>query len=359
MSKTINEKKKVFLCYAREDPDPLDHFVDLFRDYNPEFDIQFDQTPHSGNMHARFKNFARTCDVALILVNARLLSEESYANLHEIPILKRRLEKKHVVVLGILIQDVRPDTWNKNGYLYFFNLTNNQIPSVRRIDAYRQKHNRQFAVYKALDENGKDTFHKELREWILDLILEHQEITYEQKEPETDSLLQNGLLLRPRIETDKILEKMTTDKLLWKIEDKLSRTDTFWINASIQLPSDKDSYAWWFFHILNKRYREVGASVAKMSPLEFDKGRSEIELQITKKNELLLSLFKGSSCTECMTEITDFQSKIDDFLSIMMKSDNPDFNLNRFQKQIIKYCNSISICLQLLSERAYKVSKPN
>lgn len=162
------KRTKVFLCYAREDSEIMDDFVDHLEKFNSkDMEILYDRNPTSENMHSTFTGFARECNVALLLVTARFLNPESYANKYEIPILKERQQSKNVILIGIRLSNASDiKIWNADGDVYFFPLTNNDLTNTRNKKPNNQKFLSEFAVYKQVDKDDRDQYHDELRKWI-------------------------------------------------------------------------------------------------------------------------------------------------------------------------------------------------
>lgn len=171
MSKDVstNGRPKVFLCYAGEDHSLMADFVERFKSHN-DLEPLYDKTPHSGNMHERFRGFASECDVAILLVNARFTNLASYASKYEMPILLERQERGEVVIIGVRFSDVVLDEWNEKGDIYFFQIRNDDLANTRRKDDNGDIFNRQFAVYEVIDKRDRNTFHAELKRWMDKLV---------------------------------------------------------------------------------------------------------------------------------------------------------------------------------------------
>lgn len=166
----IQNKFKVFICYASENQDLTDDFVERLQNQNFDFSLLYDRTPHSGNFNERFERFARTCDLAILLVSPRFTRLDSYANKHEVPILMKRSNKKEVKVVGVILRDTNINEWNNKGEIYFFPIRNNELPNTRMIHSYSDTFNRKNAVYEQVDSRDKSTYHKKLREYLLEVL---------------------------------------------------------------------------------------------------------------------------------------------------------------------------------------------
>lgn len=358
---TDNNKKKVFICYARESPDTLEHFVEKFEDYNPDFKVLYDKKRHSGNMHERFKEFAKQCHIALILVNARLIKPDSYANLHEIPILKQRLKSREVIVLGILLQDVKPDAWNSEGDIYFFPLTNNDLPTIRRVDAYRDKFNRKVAVYKNISDTARDTFQKELREFLLDLLDDHKytlapALTTDDEElpqkEKTEGSPTTSLKLRSAQLTGQILKLMTTDRLLYKLEEQLSRNMAFWEAIGKMPKKESNSYAWWYLHWHHKEYKSQIALIRKLEDFEFKHQRIDLEDYLQLLNKRLFDLFKETDGGQCFPILVRLDDTIKHSGQKLARSRNFSSALEMYKEELVEITGHLAKQLLELSGRA-------
>lgn len=165
----LKDLTKIFLSYAGEDYSLIEDFVERFKSHN-ESELLYDKTPHSGNMHERFKSFASECDVAILLVNAKFTNLTSYASNYEMPILRERQERGEVIIIGVRFSDVVLDAWNGNGDIYFFQLRNDELANTRRKDENSKNFNLKFAVYEIIDSRDRNTFHAELKKWIASLL---------------------------------------------------------------------------------------------------------------------------------------------------------------------------------------------
>ena len=344
----------VFICYAREDPDALENFVDLFRDYNYDFDILIDTNPYSGNIHERFKKFARECIVSIILVNARLIDPKSYANVHEIPIIKRRLKDEHVIAVGVLLQDVNPTTWNIDGDFYFFPITYNEIPTARRVDEYRQKHNKQFVVYKNLDDRSRDTFQKELREWILVLIENHKNLCPELEKIETP-IIEDKIELRTQLHTNKILTKMIRHQTLEFLERKLSDEKTFWDKANISPPLHEESYTWWYFRWQSLWYKNILFNLKNKDKETFIHERVKFSNELNERNGILIYLFNGHLQNECIIEIKILQNILNNAFKKLSQSKNTELEFLNLLEELCNTINNIIRYLSEISKTAYNI----
>ncbi len=171
-SKAKQKKWKVFLCYARENQPLMDDFCDRFKDCNErDMEILYDRNAASGNMHEIFHRFATECDVAVLLVNARLVNPGSYANQYEVPVLLERQRAGEVILVGVRFSNVSDlEEWNAEGNIYFFSVINNDLPYTRDKNRNDLAYLRKFAVYEQIDENDREGFHDRLRVWIKECI---------------------------------------------------------------------------------------------------------------------------------------------------------------------------------------------
>ncbi|HRI61491.1 MAG TPA: hypothetical protein PK228_17255, partial [Saprospiraceae bacterium] len=180
----MDEKPRpdVFLCYSKEDQGLLNDFVERFLNHNKNHmgKLLYDKTAHSGNLHKRFKEFATNCHVALLLVNARFTSLESYANVYEIPILSDRQKAEKVCVIGVLFSDVKISEWNQKGDVYFLQVTNEDMPRTRRTDENGTLFNKKMANYEQIKPQDRNTFHAILSEWITEIVSQNPKIFYAQ-----------------------------------------------------------------------------------------------------------------------------------------------------------------------------------
>ncbi|MCC6279286.1 MAG: hypothetical protein IT262_01705 [Saprospiraceae bacterium] len=218
---------KVFLCYAREDQPLMDDFCDRFRNYNEgDWDILCDRNAANGNMHEVFKKFAKECDVAVLLVNARFLNPNSYANQYEMPVLIERQKANEVIIVGVRISNVSDlDQWNAKGDVFFVQVTNNDLPFTRDKKRDDRAYHQAFAVYEQIAEQDRNDFHDRLRGWIKkclynrSLIQAHFLNTPSEK-PE------NKFEFRPFDKTEFILRNLSG--FYHQIEKTLSMNNDFW-----------------------------------------------------------------------------------------------------------------------------------
>jgi hypothetical protein len=259
MSKNGEQKKKVFLCYARESQPIIDDFYDRFKNYNDrDMEILYDRNADSRNMHTVFSEFANQCDIALLLVNARFVNPESYANQYEIPVLLERQKKSEVIVIGVRFSNVSDlEDWNADGDVFFFSLTNNDLPCTRDKNPKNELYLRKFAVYKQVDEDDRDDFHDQLRLWIKKCLKKSIPKTIEINEVE------NSEVKRPKELTDTILAKLTG--FYRQIEELLSMNNEIWKGNTPQNNDWSKSFGSIYFESQVKIFSQIQKDLEGLS----------------------------------------------------------------------------------------------
>lgn len=231
-----SKRYKVFLCYAREDQSLMDDFCDRFHNYNEgDMDVLYDRNAAASNMHEVFRKFADECDVAVLLVNARFINPNSYANQYEIPVLIERQKVNKVIIVGVRFSNVSDlEQWNAKGDIFFVSITNNDLPFTRDKKRDDRAYHRAFAVYEQIAEQDRNDFHDRLRGWIKRclynryLIQAHFLNTLSEK-PE------KKLEFRPFDKTEFILGNLSG--FYHQIEKTLSMNNDFWRGTP---PSNQD-----------------------------------------------------------------------------------------------------------------------
>jgi hypothetical protein len=265
MSKNGEQKKKVFLCYAREDQPLMDDFYNRFKNYNKsDTEILYDRHAESRNMHEVFNDFAQQCDVALLLVNASFIDSSSYANMYEVPILKERKEVGEVVVVGVRFSNVTDlAEWNSDGEFSFFSLTNNDLPYTRSKNPEDNSFLKKFAVYKQVDDKDLDDYHDRLRKWIKDCLLKSNINGLYRA---NSILVKENYVFRDSSILEKILSVMKSNSLIYKLEKTLSTEKSSWDNAQIPVPSDGENWSFWYLFKQADKYEELQNSFCKITP---------------------------------------------------------------------------------------------
>ncbi len=286
-----NEKWKVFLCYARESQSLMDDFCDRFKDYNErDMEILYDRNAASGNMHEIFHRFATECDVAVLLVNARLVNPGSYANQYEVPVLLERQRAGEVILVGVRFSNVSDlEEWNAEGDIYFFSVTNSDLPYTRDKKRDDQVYLRKFAVYRQVDENDRDDFHDRLRMWIKECIRKRKQVDAGNGiaiPSSSDSILRD-----PRIIEQK-LSDMKPNSLLFNLEKRLSEDTSWWAEADISLPGENASWAFWYCLRQADKYQEIQDALCKLTPEDPLKKLYDQFSKIEKRNTAIRRLME-------------------------------------------------------------------
>lgn len=286
MNKT-SQRWKVFFCYAREDQETMDDFVGRFRNYNEkDMDLLYDRNATDENMHKTFYEYARECHVALLLVNARFLNPSSYANDYEVPVLKERQDAHEVVLVGVRFSNVSDlETWNEDGDIYFFSLTNNDLPYTRNKDSRNQEFLRKFVAYKQVDEKDLDDYHDRLRRWILDCLRKKFGRALNQSQP---------VALRPSEETLQILNMMDRNSLVYTLEEKLSNDKSYWDEAEITPPVAAESYAFWYCLNQADYYEELQKHLLRLTPEDSPRDLRSIFNKIEERNAVVRRLIENA-----------------------------------------------------------------
>lgn len=221
---------KIFFCYAGNNRDLLMDFVERFQQHFGDMKLLFDGTGYSGNLHARFKRFAKECDIAILLVNAKFTNFESYANKYEIPILLKRQKEYKVTIIGIVFSDVDVKEWNEEGDVYFFQLRNSELTRTRRPDENADNFNNDFAVYETIIKEDRSTYHKKLAAWVKQAV---KETALERAEfidstpipdpPNAKEITEGNISISPPMNQDSPRSAEQTSTILNKIHDPFLR----------------------------------------------------------------------------------------------------------------------------------------
>jgi len=163
-------KKTAFIVYATENFDLMEDFVHKFKIYNPDLDVKYDKDPYSNNIHDQLIGYAKTCDIAIILASQRLMHEDHYSNLKEIPVLIKRRKRNEITIVGIWLTNVDVTKWNDKGDISFCQIKKGELNGTRRNDRYATKHNSEVADYESISETDANTYHRKLSEWINTII---------------------------------------------------------------------------------------------------------------------------------------------------------------------------------------------
>lgn len=285
MSK-IPTRWKVFLCYARENQSMMEGFCDRFRNYNErDMEILYDQNATDENMHEVFHRFASECDIAILLVNARFVNPNHYANQYELPVLIERKKAGEVVLVGVRFSNVSDlEEWNAEGDIYFFSLTNNDLPHTRKLNDKSEAFLRKFAVYEQVDGQDLNDFHDRLRMSIKDCI---------RKKFGNAGLAPQGLAaipLRAVNETEKKLHDMKPGSLLYKMEKKLSEDKTSWDEAGITIPVERETYAFWYCLQQADEYADLQIKLCQLTAEDPLRKLSSICEKIERRNAVIRKL---------------------------------------------------------------------
>ena len=282
-------KKKVFLCYARENQTLMDDFYNRFKNYNEaKFEILYDRHAESRNMHEVFNEFARQCDVAILLVNARFINPNSYASQFEVPVLLERKEANEVVVVGIRFSNVSDlAEWNSEGDVYFFSPTNNDLPYTRSLKPDDLAFHKEFAVYIQVDDKDRDMFHDKLYQWIIQCLQKRENVdnTINAKfENESQGNFRNTSML------ENALIDMKSTSLLYKLEKKLSIDKSFWDSAQISIPSEGEKWAFWYLFRQADKLEDLQTTLCQLTP-EDPLTKFNSKLEQIEQSILLLIIF--------------------------------------------------------------------
>jgi|GEM_PF-2890029 len=317
MSKPTAEKKKVFLCYAREDQTLMDDFYNRFKNYNEaDMEILIDRTSVSQNMHEVFHTYAKECDVAVLLVNARFVNPTSYANQNEVPILVERQKEGKIVIVGVRLSYISDlEKWNREGDVYFLSLTNNDLPNTRIKKPEDGVFHREYAVYEQVDEKDLNQFHGLLHKWILECLNKNQ------SKQNGNSAKTGNIRLRDPNVLDKILSSMNPNSLLYKLEKTLSTDKSFWDNAGIPIPSEES--VWSFLYCKQQAekfeaYQNALCKITSEDPLiKLTKQFDKVEKRTNDIRKLLDSNFSDEDGLD--EELEKQLSKIDRVLEKSME----------------------------------------
>lgn len=303
MSKA-SKKWKVFLCYAREDQALTDDFFNRFQHYNArDMDILYDRKPTDENMHEVFHRYASECDVAVLLVNARFVNPDNYANKYEVPVLKERRDDGELVLVGIRLSKVHDlEEWNEDGGVYFFSITNNDLPFTRNKNSQSQDFLKQFAAYSQVDDKDLDDYHDRLRKWIKDII----------RKKFGDNPSKSPIDLRMTEDTDRILNDMNPTSLIYSLEKKLSNNKAYWDEAGIAPPVARDSYAFWYCLCQADYYEELQEQLCKLTQDDPIKKLTTVFEAIEKRNAVVRKLL-DSECADD-NQLSSHLSQVDDAL---------------------------------------------
>jgi len=353
---------KVFICYAREKAKVLDRFVEgftkSFEEYAKvyDFELLIDLKPHAGNMHTRFRNFARTCHIALLLANSRFIQNDSYANQHEIPILLRRAIEKKVLVLGIRLTDIGKalNEWNKKGEFYFAPIRNIELPFTRRKESGNERYLNDFAIYQTIEPGDEDTYHRILLEQIIELLKIYTALEPEplEDEPVTD-LPQKSI--RNHTITDEILRLMSENLLLKKLEDNLSRDVYLWQAACIELPEDKESYAWWYCAWHARWYADFQLEIKKMPVAMLREVRKQVEVRLKEKNILMRRLTDGLDATNFQDQIERSERLFSGLKTALIQTNNWQKEMNLFKEELVNRLLLVSEILDDWSNGSFQL----
>lgn len=267
-----------------------DDFFSRFQVYNErDMEVLNDRNPTDENMHEAFTRYADECHVALLLVNASFVDPENYSNQYEVPILKERRNNGEVVLIGVRLSNVSDlDEWNDDGDVFFFQITNNDLPNTRSKNSTNQQFLRQFAVYKQVDERDLDDYHDRLRQWLKENI----------RKKFGDSAIPKSSVLRSNDDTKKILEMMNSSSLIYSLEEKLSSDKAYWDEAGIAPPVSGESYAFWYCLCQADRYGEIQDRLLNWSERDPLKKFRDIYKITKKKNEAVKRLIDNGSSLE-------------------------------------------------------------
>ncbi len=299
-----NARPSYFLCYAGEDNSLMTDFKDRFEQHNniDEKNLFYDGTPYSQNMHARFRDFALNCHVAILLVNARFTCLDSYATKYEMPILSERQKNGDVCVVGIFFSDVEVSEWNKKGDVYFFQLRNDKLPNTRRTDENGQKYNNQHAVYEQIKTQDRNTYHKELSLWIKKLLKNKSKKITPSENDGNNFIIRNTEIKNENPLTINSSAEDIKNTPLFSIEQNLrAMPDNYFKKNGFEQPSDQQSlYVQSYLMLQGGKLRKLGEDFKKIDP-ELDDFISPIKLMsddLTKRCVQVQNLLEKSICSD-------------------------------------------------------------
>jgi hypothetical protein len=273
----------------------MDDFCDRFRNYNEgDMEILNDRNSTDENMDEVFLRFASECHVAVLLVNARFVNPEHYANKYEVPVLIERKKAGVVVLVGVRFSNVSDfdlKEWNAKGDIYFFSLTNNDLPHTRSLNGKSEAFLREFAVYEQVDRQDLNDFHKRLRLWIRECI---------SKKFGNGGLTPLDLAaipLRAVNETEKKLHDMKPGSLLYKMEKILSEDKAFWDEAGIAVPVERETYAFWYCLQQADKYNDLQTKLLQLTSEDPPIKLGNICEKIERRNSGIRRLI-GTECSD-------------------------------------------------------------
>jgi len=165
-----NAKPKLFICYAGKHQSLMNDFMFRIEDHlKNSFEILCSRSVYSKNMHKTFAAFASQCNVAVLLLNAKFATLESYVTNYEMPVLLERLRKGNVVLVPVIFSDCDYAIWNDDRNIHFFDIRNDELPCTRRSDAYGDEFNSRSAVYEQIKSEDRETYCLKLAKRIIQL----------------------------------------------------------------------------------------------------------------------------------------------------------------------------------------------
>lgn len=347
MSET-SKRWKVFLCYAREDQVLMDDFRDRFSIYNRrDMEILNDRDPNSDNMHGLFHQWANECKAAVLLVNARFVDPEGYASQYEIPVLLERQREGEVVLIGVRFSNVSDlEGWNEEGDIFFFSLTNNDLPYTRSKNEKSSEFLRKFAVYKQIDDKDLDDFHDRLRQWVKECLRKK----FGNVERASKSFI--GIPLRPQEETEQILDEMNQNSLLYKLEKRLSEDRSFWDESGIVVPVATEMYAFWYCLNQADEYGKLQTSLCQLTPEDPLRRLTTFFEKVERRNATIHRLL-GEDYTdeeELDVQLSDCLFSVDNVLEASMAKviEAPRKNHTEAKSKLVDAIEELRMILKLI-----------
>lgn len=340
---------KVFICYATEEQDLMDDFVQRFNNYNENVIPYYDRTYHNGDPDERFAHFATDCDIAIVLCNARFIRSDSYASKYEMKKLIDRYRKNDVILVGVILSTINVKEWNKEKKIYFLQVRNNQLRHTRLDEQYCSEFNRGTAVYDLIKAVGdRNIYHNELNQWIQNL--------WKNKQKLRNTFRKGYRKSSKQVKIMKIMQ--TKDPALAALEGKLRENPQFWKNIGLDYPGENDSYVWLFCLAQSGWYLDIKAEVDKMSLPEFRSNLNPLFERVKKRNDLVVELFRDTRDIQIEGQIRALEGKLLN-AHWELSSGNPLNKLSAIKNEITNKLWGLSNILDHWSDRACDILEMN
>jgi hypothetical protein len=142
--------------------------------------------------------------------------------------------------------------------------------------------------------------------------------------------------------TEKILKKMTLDKLIYSLEERLSKNQHYWYEANIKIPKAHDSYVFWYCKEHAKAYQDLCDSISEIKwDEDFKDKLRTITAKAKRRNDMLFDLMPNTGFSTLSNRLTTLQKYQTQLIAQLISADDSEVTMRHFKNTLKQYVNPV------------------